>query len=42
MVNYIKNQELQHPKKSFREEYIDFFEKFQVDYEEKFIFKELI
>lgn len=42
VVNYIQNQELHHTKKSFREEYIDFLEKFQVDYDEKFIFKELI
>ncbi len=42
VVNYIQNQELQHKKKTFREEYIDFLEKFDVDYDEKFIFKELI
>jgi len=40
--NYIENQEVQHKKKTFREEYLDFLEKFEVDYEEKFIFKELI
>ncbi|MFZ0598380.1 MAG: IS200/IS605 family transposase [Flavobacterium sp.] len=42
VVNYIENQELHHQKKTFREEYIDFLEKFEVDYDEKFIFKELI
>jgi len=42
VVNYIQNQELHHKKKTFREEYIDFLKKFEVDYEEKFIFKELI
>ena len=42
VVNYIQNQELHHKKKTFKEEYIDFLEKFEVDYDEKFIFKELI
>ncbi|TDP01663.1 IS200/IS605 family transposase [Flavobacterium sp. 245] len=42
VVNYIQNQELHHKKKSFREEYINFLKKFEVDYDEKFIFKELI
>lgn len=42
VINYIENQEVQHKKKTFREEYLDFLEKFEVDYEEKFIFKELI
>ncbi|MFH6992315.1 IS200/IS605 family transposase [Flavobacterium sp. FlaQc-48] len=42
VINYIENQELHHKKKTFREEYINFLEKFEIDYEEKFIFKELI
>lgn len=42
VINYIQNQELHHKKKTFREEYIDFLEKFEIDYDEKFIFKELI
>ncbi|OXG06322.1 REP element-mobilizing transposase RayT [Flavobacterium araucananum] len=42
VVNYIENQEVHHKKKTFREEYIDFLEKFEIDYDEKFIFKELI
>lgn len=42
VVNYIQNQELHHKKKTFREEYLDFLEKFEVDFDEKFIFKELI
>ncbi len=42
VVNYIQNQELHHKKKTFKEEYIDFLEKFEVDYDERFIFKELI
>ena len=42
VINYIENQEQHHKKKTFREEYINFLEKFEVDYDEKFIFKELI
>jgi REP element-mobilizing transposase RayT len=42
VINYIQNQELHHKKKTFIEEYVDFLEKFEVDYDEKFIFKELI
>ncbi|UQD57521.1 IS200/IS605 family transposase [Flavobacterium sp. K5-23] len=42
VINYIQNQELHHKKKTFIEEYIDFLEKFEIDYDEKFIFKELI
>lgn len=33
---------MHHEKKTFKEEYINFLEKFEVDYDEKFIFKELI
>lgn len=42
VINYIQNQELHHKKKTFEEEYLDFLEKFEIDYDEKFIFKELI
>jgi putative transposase len=42
VINYIQNQELHHKKKTFKEEYLDFLEKFEIDYDEKFIFKELI
>jgi len=42
VVNYIENQELHHKKKTFREEYVDFLEKFEIDYDERFIFRELI
>ncbi len=41
VIAYIENQEEHHKKKSFKEEYIDFLEKFEVAYDEKFIFKEL-
>jgi putative transposase len=42
VIAYIENQEQHHSKKSFKEEYIDFLEKFEVDYNEKYIFTELI
>lgn len=42
VINYIENQELHHKKLTFREEYIDFLKKFEVDYDERFIFNELI
>jgi REP element-mobilizing transposase RayT len=41
VINYIKLQEEHHQKKSFREEYVDFLEAFKVDYDQRYIFKEL-
>lgn len=42
VIEYIENQEQHHEKKTFKEEYLDFLKKFEIDYEEKYIFKELI
>ena len=42
VYNYILNQEEHHKKQSFREEYIEFLNKFEVDYDERFIFEDLI
>jgi len=39
VINYIKNQESRHKKKSFREEYEDFLKKYCVNYDVKYIFK---
>jgi len=39
VVNYIWNQAEHHKKKSFKEEYIEFLEKFDVDYNEKYLFQ---
>jgi putative transposase len=39
VIHYIRNQPKHHAKKSFREEYIEFLRKFNIDYEEKYIFK---
>ncbi len=38
VVKYILNQEEHHKKKSFKDEYIDFLEKFEIDYNEKYLF----
>ena len=39
VYNYILNQEEHHKKKTFRDEYIDFLQKFQVEYNEKYLFE---
>nr|WP_317174888.1 transposase [Pararhodonellum marinum] len=41
VIDYIKNQETKHRKKSFLEEYREFLEKFEVTYEERYLFKEI-
>jgi len=38
VYNYILNQEEHHLKKTFREEYIDFLERFGIEYNEKYLF----
>jgi putative transposase len=40
VISYINNQEIHHAKKSLREEYIGFLQKFEVDFDERYIFKE--
>jgi REP element-mobilizing transposase RayT len=42
VIMYIENQEQHHKKKTFIEEYLDFLKKFEVEYDERYIFKELI
>jgi REP element-mobilizing transposase RayT len=42
VINYINNQEKHHHKKSFREEYLDFLNKFEVNYNEDYVFNDLI
>ena len=37
LINYIKNQEQHHQKKSFREEYIELLNEQRVQYEEKYL-----
>ncbi|MCC6582699.1 MAG: IS200/IS605 family transposase [Chitinophagales bacterium] len=42
VIAYIENQEQHHSKKTFRDEYMDFLKKFDVEYDEQYIFKEMI
>jgi len=39
VIRYIENQQKHHVKKSFREEYMELLEKFNVDYDRRYIFK---
>jgi len=39
VYHYIQNQKEHHRKKSFREEYIELLKKFDVDYDERYIFE---
>jgi len=39
VYNYILNQEDHHKKISFRQEYISFLKKFEIEYEEKYLFE---
>lgn len=42
VYQYIANQEKHHKKQMFREEYLEFLEKFKVSYDERYIFEDLI
>jgi len=42
VYQYISNQELHHKKQTFREEYLDFLNKFNVPYDEQYIFADLV
>ena len=39
VINYVMNQKKHHRKKTFREEYIEFLQKFEVEYEDKYLFE---
>ena len=39
VVQYIRNQPEHHRRKTFREEYIDFLEKFDIEYDDKYVFE---
>lgn len=41
VIAYVQNQELHHQKITFLSEYKKFLEKFEVDYDERYIFKSL-
>ena len=40
VINYVKNQEKHHTKQTFRDEYIEFLKKFDIDYDERYIFQD--
>ncbi len=42
VIRYIQNQETHHQKQTFREEYISFLKLFEVEFDERYIFKELV
>ena len=42
VVKYIQNQQQHHKRKTFRQEYIEFLDKLDVPYDERYIFKEVI
>lgn len=39
VINYIKNQEQHHSTKSFKQEYFEILQKFEVEYNEKYLFE---
>ena len=39
VCQYVLNQEIHHQKKTFREEYHEFLQRFAVPYEERFLFE---
>ena len=42
VYNYILNQEEHHKKHTFKDEYLDLLKMFQVEYDEQYVFQELI
>lgn len=42
VIDYIFNQENHHKKESFQDEYVRFLKAFKIDYDERYIFKDLI
>lgn len=40
VADYIRNQEFHHQKKTFLEEYREFLDNFEIEYDERYIFKE--
>ena len=39
VISYILNQEAHHKKKTFKQEYIEFLQKFEVEYDERYLFE---
>ena len=41
VYNYVANQEKHHQKESFKEEYVKHLERFEVPYDERYLFEDL-
>ena len=39
LIKYIDNQERHHQRKSFKEEYLDLLKEFEIEYDDKYVFK---
>ena len=39
VIKYIMNQQEHHKKRTFRDEYIEFLNKFEIEYDEKYLFE---
>jgi putative transposase len=39
VIRYIENQKVHHKKKSFKEEYLEFLEKFQIEFKDEYLFE---
>lgn len=42
VFKYIQNQEEHHKKRTFKEEYLDFLKEYRIEFDEEYIFKDLI
>jgi len=40
VIEYIKNQEEHHRKKTFKEEYVEFLKAYQIDFKDEYLFDE--
>jgi len=41
VINYIQNQEEHHKTKTFKEEYVEFLKRFNVDFKDDYLFEEV-
>jgi hypothetical protein len=39
VANYIENQEIHHKKRNFMEEYLELLKLFEIEYDERYVFK---
>jgi hypothetical protein len=39
VIKYILNQEVHHKNQTFKEEYVDFLRKFEIEFDEKYLFE---